>query len=170
MVLILELNNSHLSQRTIVSYPRRPDFLRTVPIFSFFLLDFPCVSKSFMLDAKYPSIQIYRNNSYFSVYKKNIHISLLCPLLMYTCPVWIGVLQQKLKRIQSFQNKILQISTNVSWSFCNMQLPREIGLLTTFIRSQAHRFSAFLEQSTDLLERNHLNHSEPKATFYNNCY
>ena len=52
---------------------------------------------------------------FFSVYKENISLYILLhhPLLMYACPVWIGVSQQKLKKIQTFHNKILQISINV---------------------------------------------------------
>ena len=97
-------------------------------------------------------------------------MSLLRLLLMYPYPVWVEVSQQKLKRIQSFQNR--RISTNVPWFTGNTQLLRETGLLTTksLIRSQAHRFFGIPGAEYYSLGKDSLNHVESKAAFHKICY
>lgn len=71
-----------------------------------------------------------------------IYKSLLRPLLTYACPVWGGATPSTIRRLQTFQNKVLRIILNAPWFIRTTQLHRELGFNTIpqHISALAHSF------------------------------
>lgn len=59
-----------------------------------------------------------------------IYKSILRPLLTYGCQVWGTASQTHLKKIQTFQNKILRISVNAPWFIRNVHLHKDLEMQT----------------------------------------
>ena len=57
-----------------------------------------------------------------------IYKSILRPLLLYACPIWINAAKTNIHKIQIFQNQFLRIITNAPWFVTNDQLHKELSI------------------------------------------
>lgn len=71
-----------------------------------------------------------------------IYQSILRPLMTYGCVIWGTTSKTNLKKVQTFQNKILRISVNAPWYVRNSQIHRELGIspVEDFIKKCAKNF------------------------------
>lgn len=58
-----------------------------------------------------------------------IYKSILRPLLLYACPIWGTATNSVLKRLQTYQNKVLRIILRCPWYMRNKQIHKELGIL-----------------------------------------
>jgi len=79
-----------------------------------------------ILTALYPLIN--RNTPLRHSCTTLLYKSLLRPTLTYACPVWFGASNTNIKKLQTFQNKIIRISLNAPWFVRNTQLQREADI------------------------------------------
>lgn len=71
-----------------------------------------------------------------------IYQSILRPLMTYGCVIWGTTSKTNLKKVQTFQNRILRISVNAPWYVKNSQIHRELGIspVEDFIKKCAKNF------------------------------
>lgn len=57
-----------------------------------------------------------------------LYKTIIRPLMLYACPIWINASPTNINRIQVMQNKFLRIATNAPWFISNRQLHKELNL------------------------------------------
>lgn len=64
-----------------------------------------------------------------------IYKSIIRPILTYACGVWCNASETHLRKLQTFQNKVVRLATNAEWFVRNTQLHHEldIPLMNDFI-------------------------------------
>lgn len=68
--------------------------------------------------------------------------TILRPLLLYACPVWGTASSSVLKKLQTFQNKVLRIILKCPWYVRNTQIHKELGIcpIESFIQKCVTKF------------------------------
>lgn len=96
---------------------------------------------------------IHRNssipfNSAILIYK-----TIIRPLLLYACPVWINASKTNIKKIQIIQNQFLRTIANAPWFVSNLQLHKEFNLepLSQHITYLSTNFYSSLTQIPSLV-------------------
>lgn len=71
-----------------------------------------------------------------------LYKSILRPLLLYACPVWGTASAGAIKKLQTFQNKVLRIILKCPWYVRNTQIHNELGIskIEDFIKKTALKF------------------------------
>lgn len=71
-----------------------------------------------------------------------IYKSILRPLVTYGCVIWGTASKTNIKKVQTFQNKVLRIAINAHWFIRNSQIHRELDVphIEDFIKSCAKTF------------------------------
>lgn len=57
-----------------------------------------------------------------------IYKSIIRPIIMYACVIWGTASETQIKKVQTFQNKVLRIACNSPWFVRNTQIHRETGV------------------------------------------
>lgn len=71
-----------------------------------------------------------------------VYKSILRPLVTYGCVIWGTASKTNIKKVQTFQNKVLRIAVNAQWFVRNKQIHRELNVpqIEDFIKSCAKTF------------------------------
>lgn len=71
-----------------------------------------------------------------------LYKSLLRSLVTFACPIWSATSATNIKKIQTFQNKILRMAVNAPWFVRNQQIHDELGIDTIeqFIKKSTKKF------------------------------
>ena len=69
-------------------------------------------------------------------------------MLTYGCAVWGTASKSNLKKVQTFQNKVLRIIINAPWFLRNQHIHEELGISTIeqFIKNCAEKFFNKLDE------------------------
>lgn len=62
-------------------------------------------------------------NNAITLYK-----SIIRPLMLYACPIWINASKTNIKKLQVIQNHFLRLATHAPWFISNSQLHKELNL------------------------------------------
>lgn len=85
-----------------------------------------------------------------------LYKAIVLPIIMYACPIWYNTAATNIKKIQTFQNKILRIAVNAPWFIRNSQLHSELKTETIHqtMLKRSHSFFTYL-------------HNIPATDYYN---
>ncbi|PSN39612.1 RNA-directed DNA polymerase from mobile element jockey [Blattella germanica] len=85
----------------------------------------------------YPLHSPLRTEYYLLIYRLCIR-----PILTYASPVWNNASNTSIKKLQTFQNKILRIAVNAPWYIRNSTLHNDLGVSTIqdYITKLSHNF------------------------------
>lgn len=62
-------------------------------------------------------------NNAITIYK-----SIIRPLMLYACPIWINASKTNINKLQIIQNNFLRLATHAPWFISNIQLHKEFNL------------------------------------------
>lgn len=87
---------------------------------------------------------------------KLIYTTVIRPLMLYACPVWINAAKTNIHKLQVIQNKFLRTITNAPWFITNKQLHKEIQIkpIIHHITKLSHNFYNNLPSITQLSQYN----------------
>lgn len=71
-----------------------------------------------------------------------LYKTIILPIILYACPIWSNTSNTNLKKIQTFQNKVMRRSVNAPWFIRNTQLHSELNVDTIqqIILKRSHTF------------------------------
>jgi hypothetical protein len=89
-----------------------------------------------------------------------LYKSILRPLLLYACPVWGTASAGIMKKLQTFQNKILRIILKCPWYVRNTQIHKELGIMSIedFVKNTSQKFFSKLPSVSGI---QHFNTGQP---------